>query len=75
MLIIFCLRTIDLPTPYVPSNRRRCSRCRQEVWVAKDMTFIGEIVCNRCLMPKSAKRDRDKNWKPPLFQKVDPPTE
>jgi hypothetical protein len=39
------------------------------------MTFIGEIVCNRCLMPKSAKRDRDKNWKPPLFQKVDPPTE
>ena len=32
-VIVACMRVKELPKPYVSSEKKTCSRCREDVWV------------------------------------------
>jgi hypothetical protein len=46
-------RVAELPEPYVPSQRRKCATCGEEVWVADGGLALADsirILCVQCVL-------------------------
>lgn len=48
MSVLVCVRVADMAEPYVPSRRRRCGRCRCQVWASRLAPAAQRILCWPC---------------------------
>jgi hypothetical protein len=47
-ICVVCLRVADMPTPRMPSVRRKCAQCHARIWVAKGAPAAPK-VCLKCV--------------------------
>jgi hypothetical protein len=47
-LCVVCLRVADMPTPRMPSVRRKCAHCHAPIWVAKGAPAATK-ACLQCV--------------------------
>jgi hypothetical protein len=47
-LCVVCLRVADMPTPRMPSVRRKCTHCHAPIWVAKKAPAAPK-ACLQCV--------------------------
>jgi formylmethanofuran dehydrogenase subunit E len=48
-MYIVCYRIADMPKPKVPSQRQRCGKCSEPIWVAKAWPAEPAKVCSHCM--------------------------
>jgi|RhiMetStandDraft_8_1073273.scaffolds.fasta_scaffold06091_2 hypothetical protein len=53
-ICVVCFRVADMPTPRMPSVRRRCAHCHAGIWVAKGAPAAPK-VCLKCVTGAEAK--------------------
>jgi len=47
-ICVVCLGVADMPTPRMPSVRRKCMHCHAPIWVAKE-TPTATKACLQCV--------------------------
>jgi hypothetical protein len=53
---VVCFRVADMPKPKVSSERWKCSKCGEAIWVAKDWSAGAAKICNRCMKRGGSKK-------------------
>jgi len=56
-LCVVCLRVADMPTPRMPSVRRKCTHCHAPIWVAKEAPDAPK-ACLQCVTGAAASASR-----------------
>jgi hypothetical protein len=59
-LCVVCLRVADMPTPRMPSVRRKCTHCHAPIWVAKGAPSATK-ACLQCVTGAGASVIRRRN--------------
>jgi hypothetical protein len=52
-LCVVCFRVADMPTPRMPSVRRKCVHCHATIWVAKEAPAAPK-ACLQCVTGAAA---------------------
>jgi hypothetical protein len=64
-ICVVCLRVADMPTPRMPSVRRKCMHCHAPIWVAKKAPAAPK-ACLQCVTRAGASvigpREFSRHW-------------
>lgn len=58
--VYVCMRTTDMPVPYVPCYKGKCKDCKQDVYyskyayendaIIKGIVDAGNLICSHCMV-------------------------